>query len=272
MGCNASKPVKVELDPSAAGTAEVSNRKMSGSKKMSQGLAESSATAVRAAQHGSNFVLGRTAQALRKAEESVLDVTGQLSGSMPAKRTAAVVGATMAALLEAEGVVRQQVHDRSSGAKHTMQTSLDKAAALRRSLEKGAAATFLAGAVDSIQRLTHDDGSEVVNGYKLRKQTLGAGSFGRVVKATKGGETYAVKVLQRSKLTDKSRALRRPSAAGGMGSASGGAGSLDAILLEVAVMKALEHVNLVKLFAFIDDAVRATPNIPPALGPPLSKQ
>jgi hypothetical protein len=261
MGCNASKPVKVELDPSAAGTAEVSNRKMSGSKKMSQGLAESSATAVRAAQHGSNFVLGRTAQALRKAEESVLDVTGQLSGSMPAKRTAAVVGATMAALLEAEGVVRQQVHDRSSGAKHTMQTSLDKAAALRRSLEKGAAATFLAGAVDSIQRLTHDDGSEVVNGYKLRKQTLGAGSFGRVVKATKGGETYAVKVLQRSKLTDKSRALRRPSA-----------GSLDAILLEVAVMKALEHVNLVKLFAFIDDAVRATPNIPPALGPPLSKQ
>ena len=100
----------------------------------------------------------------------------------------------------------------------------------------------------------HEDGSVSVNGYKLGAQ-LGAGAYGRVLKATKHGETFAVKVIQRSLV--KQTLARPPSLKSSGGSSSSSSGGLEAVLREVAVMKALEHINLVKLFAFIDDPQRS---------------
>ena len=112
----------------------------------------------------------------------------------------------------------------------------------------------LRGVLDKLQLVNNDDGSVTVNGYKLGK-VLGTGAYGRVHLATKVGATYAVKVLKRSLVRNTAKLPappRRPNApprpAGG-----GGDSGLEAVLREVAVMKQLQHVNLVRLFAFIDD-------------------
>lgn len=99
--------------------------------------------------------------------------------------------------------------------------------------------------VDGLQRVTNEDGSETVNGYRLGP-VLGRGAFGRVHKASKGGETFAVKVIQRSLLRScgslpaPPRHPNAPPRIGGNG-ASGTASGLEAVLREVAVMKQLEH-------------------------------
>ena len=77
-----------------------------------------------------------------------------------------------------------------------------------------------------------------VNDYKMGKQ-LGKGAYGQVWKATRGDETAAVKVLSRS--------ILRRKRVGRFGSA------YDSVMGEIAVMKQLNHPNIVQLYEVIDD-------------------
>ena len=77
-----------------------------------------------------------------------------------------------------------------------------------------------------------------VNNWAIGKE-LGRGAYGRVVKASSNGEEVAIKMLVRSQLKRKRM--------GRTGSA------LDTVRKEIAVMKKLQHPNVVQLYEVIDD-------------------
>ena len=79
-----------------------------------------------------------------------------------------------------------------------------------------------------------------VNGYAVGKR-LGKGAYGEVFVASKGGESFALKVLKKSALK-KVRQGR-------------GGSALDGVKAEIATMKKISHPNCVHMFdVIIDDA------------------
>lgn len=99
-----------------------------------------------------------------------------------------------------------------------------------------------------ISRLTKkgktSNGKAIINGYVMM-QKLGAGSYGTVwlAQSIAHSKKYAIKVVSRALLKKK-----RFSGKSGAGNQSD-----DEILREVAVMKKLQHKNVVALYEVIDD-------------------
>ena len=89
-------------------------------------------------------------------------------------------------------------------------------------------------------RLRADDGRRLVNGYELLGE-LGRGAFGTVELCERRGDLYAVKILRKS-LLRKARTGR-----------GRGANALVDARREIAIMKKLDHANLVGLVEAVDD-------------------
>ncbi|KAK7238354.1 protein serine/threonine phosphatase [Aureococcus anophagefferens] len=89
-------------------------------------------------------------------------------------------------------------------------------------------------------RLRADDGRRLVNGYELLGE-LGRGAFGTVELCERRGDLYAVKILRKS-LLRKARTGR-----------GRGANALADARREIAIMKKLDHANLVGLVEAVDD-------------------
>nr|XP_060613618.1 calcium/calmodulin-dependent protein kinase kinase 1-like [Anolis sagrei ordinatus] len=96
-----------------------------------------------------------------------------------------------------------------------------------------------------------------LNQYKLKTE-IGKGSYGVVKLAYNENDDqyYAMKVLSKKKLLKQYGFPRRPPPRGSKG-ASGGApkpmAPLDRIYQEIAILKKLDHVNVVKLIEVLDD-------------------
>eukprot|EP01095_Lingulamoeba_sp_RSL-Kostka_P002280 TRINITY_DN1312_c3_g1_i3.p1 TRINITY_DN1312_c3_g1~~TRINITY_DN1312_c3_g1_i3.p1 ORF type:complete len:558 (-),score=155.78 TRINITY_DN1312_c3_g1_i3:65-1738(-) len=89
--------------------------------------------------------------------------------------------------------------------------------------------------------LTYDlDGNKVINNYIIIK-TLGKGSYAKVKLCinSKDNEFYAIKILDKSKLGR--RRLGNPC-------------PLQDVVREIAIMKKLDHANIVKLYEVINDS------------------
>ncbi|XP_067328312.1 calcium/calmodulin-dependent protein kinase kinase 1 isoform X1 [Anolis sagrei] len=108
-------------------------------------------------------------------------------------------------------------------------------------------------------RVSISDAADCVqlNQYKLKTE-IGKGSYGVVKLAYNENDDqyYAMKVLSKKKLLKQYGFPRRPPPRGSKG-ASGGApkpmAPLDRIYQEIAILKKLDHVNVVKLIEVLDD-------------------
>ncbi|KAH8044861.1 hypothetical protein JL722_14520 [Aureococcus anophagefferens] len=89
-------------------------------------------------------------------------------------------------------------------------------------------------------RARADEGRRLVNGYELLGE-LGRGAFGTVELCERRGDLYAVKILRKS-LLRKARTGR-----------GRGANALADARREIAIMKKLDHANLVGLVEAVDD-------------------
>ncbi|XP_042452439.1 serine/threonine-protein kinase GRIK2-like [Zingiber officinale] len=85
-----------------------------------------------------------------------------------------------------------------------------------------------------------DDGNKMINEY-VRQCKIGSGSYGKVVlyRSTKDGKQYAIKIFHKSHLL-KSHVAPSETA-------------MNDVLREVAIMKMLDHPNIVNLIEVIDD-------------------
>lgn len=110
-------------------------------------------------------------------------------------------------------------------------------------------------------KVVHDDSKEYeqLNNYIL-KETLGNGSYGVVRHCTDQttNEDFAIKIISKKRIKAKAgfsgqkRLMRGPPARQN-GAAAGGAGPLDKIHREIAILKKCEHDNIVCLKEVIDD-------------------
>lgn len=102
----------------------------------------------------------------------------------------------------------------------------------------------------SITKEEHEDYS-LVNQYKVL-DIIGHGSFGIVHKATnsENGDTYAMKIVGKRRLIKKRFPMRRPKPGGGRGPMPD---PLADIRKEIAILKKLDHPNVVKLVEVLDD-------------------
>jgi len=134
---------------------------------------------------------------------------------------------------------REELHE-MEGAATLIQSRFRSKAARRDVGQLRASREVVTSAEATIKRKGNDLTS--VNEYKFNKQ-LGKGAYGEVFKATKvqkgPDEQVAVKVISRS--------ILRRKRVGRTGSA------YDSVMGEIAVMKALHHPNIVRLYEVIDD-------------------
>uniref|UniRef100_H9GCF2 calcium/calmodulin-dependent protein kinase n=1 Tax=Anolis carolinensis TaxID=28377 RepID=H9GCF2_ANOCA len=96
-----------------------------------------------------------------------------------------------------------------------------------------------------------------LNQYKLKTE-IGKGSYGVVKLAYNENDDqyYAMKVLSKKKLLKQYGFPRRPPPRGSKGAAGGAPkpmAPLDRIYQEIAILKKLDHVNVVKLIEVLDD-------------------
>ncbi|KAJ3445248.1 map/microtubule affinity-regulating kinase [Anaeramoeba flamelloides] len=87
-------------------------------------------------------------------------------------------------------------------------------------------------------QMTKDSQGQRINEYQIL-ENLGRGSYGKVKKAVKNGKTYAIKIMNK-RLLKKKRQGRRKTA-------------LDNVRREIAIMKKVNHPNVVNLYEVIDD-------------------
>lgn len=81
-----------------------------------------------------------------------------------------------------------------------------------------------------------------INEY-IVKESLGTGSYGEVYQVVKKNEVYAMKIIKKSMMLRKDRFRLVRNSSGMMGD----------VKREVAIMKTLNHENIIKLFEVIDD-------------------
>ncbi|CAG8572999.1 3779_t:CDS:10 [Cetraspora pellucida] len=103
------------------------------------------------------------------------------------------------------------------------------------------------------------EGERCLNNYVL-KEVVGQGAYGTVTLAVDKltGNKYAIKEFSKTRLRKKTNYFRRPRDRGRFGKAMGNydPSSSDPLYLirgEVAVLKKLNHPNVVKLFEVLDD-------------------
>nr|XP_008121669.1 PREDICTED: calcium/calmodulin-dependent protein kinase kinase 2 [Anolis carolinensis] len=108
-------------------------------------------------------------------------------------------------------------------------------------------------------RVSISDAADCVqlNQYKLKTE-IGKGSYGVVKLAYNENDDqyYAMKVLSKKKLLKQYGFPRRPPPRGSKGAAGGAPkpmAPLDRIYQEIAILKKLDHVNVVKLIEVLDD-------------------
>ena len=76
-----------------------------------------------------------------------------------------------------------------------------------------------------------------INEY-IVKESLGTGSYGEVYQVVKKNEVYAMKIIKKSMMLRKDRFRLVRNSSGMMGD----------VKREVAIMKTLNHENIIKLF------------------------
>ncbi|XP_077167162.1 calcium/calmodulin-dependent protein kinase kinase 1 [Paroedura picta] len=110
-------------------------------------------------------------------------------------------------------------------------------------------------------RVSISDAADCVqlNQYKLKSE-IGKGSYGVVKLAYNESDDqyYAMKVLSKKKLLKQYGFPRRPPPRGSKAAAGGQAkpmAPLERIYQEIAILKKLDHVNIVKLIEVLDDPV-----------------
>lgn len=89
-------------------------------------------------------------------------------------------------------------------------------------------------------------GERTINQYSLL-QSLGEGSYGKVKLCTHKGKYYAVKIYRKMLLRKRKGYFRDSSGALAVRTA------MEDVAREIALMKKLKHVNVVRLFEVIDD-------------------
>ncbi|CAG9332265.1 CAMKK1_2 [Blepharisma stoltei] len=102
---------------------------------------------------------------------------------------------------------------------------------------------------NEVVRGVDQDGNTMVNQYSIIKN-LGEGAFGKVKLCKKGAELYAVKIYNKALLRKKRDYYRNED--GGMTVTN----ALQDVAKEIALMKKLNHVNVVSLYEVIDDEDR----------------
>ena len=136
-------------------------------------------------------------------------------------------------------LARKELEEQSRAA--TIVQSRVRGKAARRATERMAAEHVINTETAKLKRTKSNSKVLKVNEYNMGKE-LGKGAFGQVWKATKGkkeDEQVAIKMLSRSILKRKR--------VGRFGSA------YDSVMGEIAVMKQLNHPNVVQLYEVIDD-------------------
>ena len=88
----------------------------------------------------------------------------------------------------------------------------------------------------------------VINGY-VCLHTLGKGSFGKVKLVEKNGEFYAMKIISRSILKRYNKLAMRNHGQQNVETQK----EVEAVMMEVALMKQMHHVNVVGLVEVLDD-------------------
>ncbi|XP_061461172.1 calcium/calmodulin-dependent protein kinase kinase 1 isoform X2 [Rhineura floridana] len=109
-------------------------------------------------------------------------------------------------------------------------------------------------------RVSISDAADCVqlNQYQLKSE-IGKGSYGVVKLAYNENDDqyYAMKVLSKKKLLKQYGFPRRPPPRGSKAAAAGGQpkpmAPLDRIYQEIAILKKLDHINIVKLIEVLDD-------------------
>lgn len=101
---------------------------------------------------------------------------------------------------------------------------------------------------------TLEQESERLNQYHLRED-LGQGSYGMVKLAYNEDDNnyYAMKILSKKKLLRQAGFLRRPPPRRGAGAGKKPKTPLDKVYQEIALLKKLDHPNIIKLVEVLDD-------------------
>ncbi|KAJ6242135.1 snf1-activating kinase 1 [Anaeramoeba flamelloides] len=89
-----------------------------------------------------------------------------------------------------------------------------------------------------IVSVTRDQSTKMINDYQIIG-SLGKGSYGKVKKAKRGNEFYAIKIMNKRLLKKKKKGRRKT--------------AFDNVKREIAIMKKLNHANIVKLYEVIND-------------------
>jgi len=100
-----------------------------------------------------------------------------------------------------------------------------------------------------IRRATDRSGRRIVNQYTFLRK-LGEGAYGKVKLAECNHRHYAIKIINKDRLRRQREFVVNPK--GGMGVRN----ALQDILREIAIMKKLQHENVVRLHEVIDDEER----------------
>jgi serine/threonine protein kinase len=95
--------------------------------------------------------------------------------------------------------------------------------------------------MDRLDKHVNDEGEKVINEFAFLNN-LGKGSYGKVKLAvhTKSDQKYAAKILNKQTLMKVHKAGTQQTA-------------MDAVRTEIAILKALNHPNVIKMYALIDD-------------------
>ena len=114
----------------------------------------------------------------------------------------------------------------------------------------------------TLRRSLKTDTVTKINQWTLERQ-LGAGAYGQVWKATTprrpwhGHKAVAIKIMKRSLMKEHKAGKRTSLRANPR--ASSASTELDALVKEIAVMKALDHPNVVALFEVVTHVVVRLP-------------
>ncbi|XP_041920532.1 calcium/calmodulin-dependent protein kinase kinase 1-like isoform X1 [Alosa sapidissima] len=146
-------------------------------------------------------------------------------------------------------------HRVAPGKKHRLTMSDRKLSLQERSTYQGGGRMARRPTIES-KRVSISDGEDCVqlNQYKL-KDEIGKGSYGVVKLAYNQDDEqyYAMKVVSKKKLLKQYGFPRRPQPRGPHEKQSKVFGPLDRLYQEIAILKKLDHLNIVKLVEVLDD-------------------